>query len=222
MPRYVQPTSSRVTITVAGTHTLRVDANGSGTGSFSTTIQRLNDPTPCPAINFDPPGWPARSMRAAEIDCRSRAGAVGQSWRIRLVETDGTATLIHEVVRPDGTTVCAPTGAVESSCLLDAAGTHRIIVTDNSGTQTGDYRLVLEKFPAPVGCTALTFGAPVTATVNNPGELSCFTFAGANADQIRIRAVLDERRLEPGDRGLSRRRHARSAPTPSAISSPAR
>ena len=82
-----------------------------------------------------------------------------------------------------------PTGAVESSCLLDAAGTHRILVSDSSGTNTGNYRVVLEKFPAPVGCTALTFGTPVTATVDDPGELRCFTFSGANADQIRIRTI---------------------------------
>ena len=56
---------------------------------------------------------------------------------------------------------------------------------------------MLEKFPAPVGCTALTFGTPVTATVDDPGELRCFTFTGANADQIRIRAIHHSGAMNP-------------------------
>ena len=148
-----------------------------GTGSFSTTIQRLNDPTPCPAIAFGPTGvtgsivGPLRST-AAPASARSASAGASASSR------PAARPPVHEVVRPDGTTVCAATGTVESSCLLDTAGTHRILLTDNSGSNTGDYRVVLEKFPAPVGCTALTFGTPVTATVDDPGELRCFTFTG--------------------------------------------
>ncbi len=177
-------------LTSTGTHTLRIEANGSGTGTVATTIQRLNNPTPCPVIAFDATGVTSTIAQTAEIDCRARAGAVvGQRWRIRVVETSGAATLIHEVVRPDGTTVCAGTGAVESSCLIDTAGTHRILVYDSSGLQTGDYRIVLEKFPAPVGCTALTVGTPLTVNLNNPGELICLTFAGVNGDRFRVRSI---------------------------------
>ena len=81
------------------------------------------------------------------------------------------------------------TGGVESSCLLDAAGNHRILVYDSSGLQTGDYRIVLEKFPAPVGCTPLTIGTPLTVNVNDPGELACLTFAGALGDRFRVRSI---------------------------------
>ena len=123
-----------------------------------------------------------------EIDCRTATGAVGQRWRVRLVETSGSATLVHEVVRPDGSTVCGGSGSTETTCLLDAAGPHRVVVTDSSGLQTGDYRLVVERFPAPVGCTALTLGSPgAAATIDDPGELGCHTFTASSGAQVRVR-----------------------------------
>ena len=101
-------------LTSTGVHTLRVDANGSGTGTFATTIERLNNPSTCPAIAFDPTGMTGAINQNAEIDCFARAGgAAGQRYQVRVVETSGAATLLFEVVRPDGTTVCGPTGSAE-------------------------------------------------------------------------------------------------------------
>ena len=58
-------------IVSTGTHTLRVDANGSGTGSFATTIQRLNDPVGCKDLPFGADG----KTGSIGAQARSTAGA---------------------------------------------------------------------------------------------------------------------------------------------------
>ena len=98
------------------------------------------------------------------------AATVGQRYRARLVETSGSGTLIMEVVRPDGTTVCGPTSAPDLGCALDTAGANRIYVYASGGLTTANYRIVLEKFPNPTGCTAKSIGDPAqTRADRRPG-----------------------------------------------------
>ena len=57
---------------------------------------------------------------------------------------------------------------------------------------------MLEKFPAPVGCTALTVGdPPVLRTIDDAGELDCLTFSGSNGDAIRVRVVQQTGTINP-------------------------
>ena len=107
------------------------------------------------------------------------AATVGQRYRARLVETSGSGTLIMEVVRPDGTTVCGPTSAPDLGCALDTAGANRIYVYASGGLTTANYRIVLEKFPNPTGCTTKSIGDPAeTRAIDDPGELDCVTLHG--------------------------------------------
>ena len=176
-------------ITVAGTQTLRVDANGSGTGSFVTTIQRLNNPTACPAIAFGPTGVTAsivEPLRSTAAPATARSASAGASAWSRPGARPG---LVLEVVRPDGTTVCAPSGGLRPACLLDTAGTHRILVSTPAASNTGNYRVVLEKFPAPVGCTALTFGTPVDGDGQQSRRAALLYLQRPTRDRIRIRTI---------------------------------
>ena len=57
---------------------------------------------------------------------------------------------------------------------------------------------MLEKFPAPVGCTALVVDDPaVLRTINDAGELDCLTFSGSNGDAIRVRVVQQSGTINP-------------------------
>ena len=184
-------------ITSTGNHTLKIDAGGSGTGTVSTTIQRLNNPVGCKDL---PPGVDGKTGAigaAAEIDCWSHNAANGDRWRIRVVETGGTAQLNHEVVRPDGTTVCALNGSTDTTCVLDATGQFRILVEDDNGLDQGNYRVVLEKFPGPTGCADGLFGAARTVRSDDPGTIACVRFPGATGDQIRIRVVVSSGTWNP-------------------------
>ena len=193
-----------------GEHTLIVrEGAGSGeaTGTAAVRIERLNNPSACPAIAFDPAGKTGAITQDAEIDCFTRAGgAVGQRYQVRVVETSGAATLLFEVVRPDGSTLCGPTGATDASCLLDAAGTHRIYVYSSNGLQTANYRVVVERFPNPVGCAAGVFGDSEVATINNPGEIACYTFAALLGRPHPLPRDRDLGRAQPDHRGPAPRR----------------
>ena len=162
-------------------------------------IERLNNPSACPAIAFDPAGKTGAITQDAEIDCFTRAGgAVGQRYQVRVVETSGAATLLFEVVRPDGSTLCGPTGATDASCLLDAAGTHRIYVYSSNGLQTANYRVVVERFPNPVGCTSKSIAIPRRCgRSTTPGEIDCVTFAGTASQDVRVRVIAQSGALDP-------------------------
>ena len=137
-------------------------------------------------------------VQNAEIDCFARAGgAAGQRYQVRVVETSGAATLLFEVVRPDGTTVCGPTGSAEASCLLDAAGTNRIYVYASGGLQTANYRIVLERFPDPLGCTARPSAPPRWRRSTTRARSRCYTFTGASGDRIRARVIPTSGALNP-------------------------
>ena len=160
-------------------------------------MERLNDPSACTALPYGPTGKTGAINQQVEMDCFSHAGAAsGQRWQVRVVETfPAPATLLFEVVRPNGTTVCGPTSATDTSCLLDAAGTNRVYVYASGGVQTADYRIVLEKFPTPTDCTAAAYGTTNVANVANAGAINCFTFSGAAGDVIRARMIDYHRRL---------------------------
>jgi hypothetical protein len=89
---------------------------------------------------------PAGSIAAAaETDCYRFSGADADRARIRVVKTSGTVDPLTEVVRPNGTTVCAATFSDDFTCVLDTGGMHTILVRDNIGTNTGGYTVKVDK-----------------------------------------------------------------------------
>ena len=184
-------------IATSGTHTLKIDAAGTGTGTAVATIQRLNNPIGCPAVAYGPEGKTGSIAATAEVDCFAHDGSAGQRWFVRIVETGGSATLLQEVVRPDGTVVCSWTGATDQQCLLDQSGPFRVLVQDSGGLATGDYRVVLEKFPGPTGCVAAQLGKRSSLKVTKAGALACVTFSGDTGDQVRVRNVVSSGTWSP-------------------------
>jgi hypothetical protein len=183
-------TEINCSINAAGTWTITVqDAAGTRTGNYRIAIQRLNNPVGCTAISSGATPTNGFIGSAAEMDCFTFTGAVGGRFRVRVAETSGTLGARDDVVRLDGTTVCAATTNLDLTCPLDAAGTHTIIVADNGGTQTGNYAIAIRRLDSNSGCTTLTFGAaPASATIAAAAELDCFRFTGAIGDRIRVSA----------------------------------
>jgi hypothetical protein len=180
-----------------GSHTLRIDANGSGTGTVATTIQRLNDPVGCVNVPYGTEGKAGKIGASVEVDCFTHTASANQRWWVHVVETGGTANLLQEVVRPDGTVVCSFTGATDSTCLLDQSGPFRVLIEDSGGLATGDYRIVVQKFPGPTGCAEADLAKRVAVEVDKPGALACVTFKGSAGDQVRIRNVVSSGSWNP-------------------------
>jgi hypothetical protein len=110
------------TLATAGSVTVLVrDAARSQTGGYAISVQRLNDPAGCSALAFDA-STRTGAIAAGETECWRFTGAAGDRVRLRLVTPATALAPLAEVLRPDGTTRCAPSGAENQTCVLDAAG----------------------------------------------------------------------------------------------------
>src|SRR5262249_46420597 len=120
-------------------------------------------PTP---ITFGAAPTAASISAAAEVDCYSFTGAVGDQIRIRVVETSGAWGARQAVPAPNNSSISTRTTATETTCKVLTAGTHQIQVSDNTSTKTGNYSIAVQRLNNPLGCAALTFGvAPATAAI---------------------------------------------------------
>jgi hypothetical protein len=118
--------------------------NGTNTGTYTFWLQKLNGPVGCTAIAYGD-GQHAGSIGGpAETDCYRFTGNNHDQARIRLTAGAGVTPLV-EVVRPNGSTVCAPTTSLDFTCTLDVNGNHTILVRDLGGTGTGNYTVRVDK-----------------------------------------------------------------------------
>jgi hypothetical protein len=173
-----------------GPHTIRVqDLGGRRTGDYWLAVQRLNNPVGCTPVGFGDPPVAATISQAAEMDCFTFPGAVGDRVRVRVAEVAGSPLVTStEVVGPNGTTAvnCPPNNQTEMTCPLDANGSHTIIVRDQDGRRTGDYWLAVQRLNNPVNCTGVGFGIPMDNSIDEVAEMDCFTILGAVGDRVRV------------------------------------
>ena len=78
---------------------------------------------------------------AGGVGCYRFDGDAGDKVRIRLVPTGGSLDPAVTVGRPGGGVSCATTTQNDSTCVLDATGTHSVTVADADGTKTGHYAI---------------------------------------------------------------------------------
>ena len=190
---------AEVTCTLAADASVTVlvrDAARSQTGGYAISVQRLNQPVGCSALAFDP-GTRTGAIAAGETECWRFAGAAGDRVRIRLVTPAAALAPLAEILRPDGTTRCAPSGAENQTCVLDASGTHTILVRDAAAT-VGGYALGLQRLDDPVGCTLKPFATTAArGVVTTTGETDCWRFGGTAGLRVRIRVVKGSGALDP-------------------------
>lgn len=124
---------------------------------------------------------------AAEVDVFTFNGVAGDLVRILVAETSGTLWAEHEVLRPDGTTLCPSTTDSEQVCQLESTGAHTLLI---QGAGVGDYGLSLIRLNDPVGCISLSFDSgPISDAIQLTAEVDCYTFDGAMDDLVYIRVI---------------------------------
>jgi hypothetical protein len=138
-------TTTELTCTADSTGNLRIlvlDAVGTGKGDYAISAQRLNPPAGCLPLSG---GAPARTgtIAAGEVDCLRFSATAGQTVTTHVSATSGTLAATHEVLRPDGTTLCGPTSAVSQSCAIASSGTYSVLIIDAAGSGTGGYTVSL-------------------------------------------------------------------------------
>jgi hypothetical protein len=188
------------TLDASGMHTLVVGdmARGMGIGLYRISIQRLNNPVGCATLPYDGSVVGTAFGTLAETDCFRVGATAGDRLRVRVVRTTGSIDPVTEVVRPDGTTLCAPSHADDVSCSPPAAGTYTVLVRDASGTRAGGYAISLQWLNDPVGCRSSAYGGtPTTGSIAEPGESDCLQFTGAPGDVLRVTVTVTIGALAP-------------------------
>jgi hypothetical protein len=135
-------------IDVAGTYTLLV-RDGSGgylsTGDYRVVFQKFPNPTGCTALTLGGAAVADAMDVPGDMDCFTFNGKSGNLIHLKVILTGGTWSPYAEVLRPDGTTVCAPTQVDEFDCALDVDGKHVLLVRDTSGPNVGTYTVQAAK-----------------------------------------------------------------------------
>ena len=176
-------------LTSTGTQTLRVDSNGSGNGSFVTTIERLNDPSACTALPYGPTGKTGAINQQVEMDCFAHAGAAsGQRWQVRVVETSRPR-------RRCCSRSCAPTGPRSAgrpapprppACSTPRAPTGSTSTPAAACRPPTTGSCSRSSRPRP-DCTAAAYGDPDVANVANAaGRSTALPSAAPPGDVIRV------------------------------------
>ena len=118
-----------------------------------------------------------------ELACYTFAASSGDRIRARVIPNTGALNPLTDVLRPDGTTVCAATFADDQTCTLDTTGQQTLIVRDGAGIgeATGTAAVRFERLNNPSACPAITF-APTgkTGAINQDAEIDCFARAGGD------------------------------------------
>ena len=179
-----------------GTHTLLVNDAGGATGGYSISIQRLNGPAGCPFKGFGATATLGTLATTGETDCFSVQGAVGNALRVRLLSN--TIDPTTEILRPDGTTRCAPSALENRTCFLDTDGLHFVLVRDGAATNTGNYRISFQRLDDPLGCDVAPFGPIALSTaIATWGETDCYRFNVPVGSRVRARLLPDVGQLNP-------------------------
>jgi hypothetical protein len=120
----------------------------------------------------------------------SFAGARGDRIWLNVVATSGALDRIVEVARWDGNRLDCGGAIMPSTCTLDGAGIHTILVRSQLGTKTGDYQLHLQRLNRPEGCQALRLdAAPVNGSIATAASAGCYTFTAASNSQVQLNVV---------------------------------
>src|SRR5215211_7866418 len=177
-----------VALPVAGTYTILVDPQTTTMGSVTLQL-------------YDVPPDVTGTIVAGGATATLSTTVAGQNGRLTFSGTAGQRVAVNvgptccsvrvSLLRPDGTTLVAPTtigtiGGFVDAVSLAVAGTYTIVV-DPQGTSTGSVTLRLYDVPPDVTGTIVTGGAPVALTTTVPGQNGRLTFSGTAGQRVSIK-----------------------------------
>ena len=177
------------TLTQAGSYKLLIrDYYNTYSGTFVLNWQRVNNP--CNATPISCGQVLSGSVSAAgEIDFYTFTASAGDVITIRYRKITGALVSYLELYNPNGALV---TTGGQITTTLAAAGTYRIDIRDQNGTNTGDYILYLGKLNSACNATPLSCGQVETGTIGataDPPPWRMYTFTVASNEAVTIRTV---------------------------------
>ncbi len=176
-----------------GTHTLLVgDYYGSTAGTYRLSMQRTSNVTNPPPVALAYGDTVSATLSATlETDVYTFSGAAGERMLIRLLDLPEVSNLEMQfwLYRPNGTVLCGSWSytLAELACLLDASGTHTLLVGDLYGDLVGSYRLHLQRLNPPASAAPLAYGDLVTGTLGLAPGVNGYTFSGVVSETVLLR-----------------------------------
>ena len=95
-----------------------------------------------------------------------------------------------EMIRPrrEVSSARKPSDGARWTAPPGQAGTYTIMVSDNDNKFSGAYRVWAQRLNDPVGCAALSYTAPTSATMA-AGAVGCYRLTVAAGDVVRLRVL---------------------------------
>lgn len=176
-----------------GTYTILVDPQSTNTGSATLTLHDVQDVTSqisaggaAVSVTTTTPGQNARVTFNGSASQRVSLTLTGVT-----IGTNPCCSGKASIVKPDGSTLVAPTyfgtaGGFLDTATLPVAGTYTILV-DPESSSTGSATLTLYDVPADVSGTITPGGTSVTSTIGTPGQNANYTFTGAANQRVSLK-----------------------------------
>lgn len=191
-----------VTLTADDTYTLFLDdRQGSGTGAYAVSMQRLNGPahpTPMPFGETQS----ATLLVGGEMDAYTFSGQKDDRLLLRM--SSGTSAFKPQLrlYQPDGTLVCSAnsygnTATNAQVCQLPTAGTYLLLANEWSEGRTGSYYIHAQRLNEPGSALPIAFGVATTGSLTMPGEADAFTLDGVTGDTLTIRMARGSGTVQP-------------------------
>jgi len=181
------------TLPTAGTYTVEIDPSGANTGSITLTLYNV----PADVTGTITAGGSAVTGTIGtpgQNGAYTFSGTVNQRVSLKLsnvtIGTSQCCSVRISILKPDGTTLVAPTlvgtsGGFIDTTTLPVAGSYTIVI-DPQGADTGSITLTLYDVPADITGSLTIGGSALTITMSVPGQNGRPTFSGTSGQNIRL------------------------------------
>lgn len=137
---------------------------------------------------------------ADEIDSYTFTATAGDVLHSVTVRTTGALNPAVEITDGSGNTVegCTRIGSpAEFQCTLPQNGTYNFRIRDSSNTNTGSYRIFLQRMNNPGNATAMSYGTVLNGNVDVVGVSDAFSFTADGDDVLRARVLRSTGTMRP-------------------------
>jgi hypothetical protein len=176
---YGDYTHRNCTINADGTYSILTGDTGiDGTGMYTLRVQRYNAPGGVVPLELGQP-ITAAIAAPAESDVFNIDLAINDRLIIRMLASSGNLDPQWYLTNSAGTAVCEKytysTIAYDDACDINESGRYHLFVEDTSDTNTGDYRLLVQRLNAPARATAIGSGQTVSGSLAADADFATYT-----------------------------------------------
>ena len=165
--------------------------DGTGTGGYNVAWQKLNNPSNAPVLDGGQQVF-TKTGSSGHIGLYTFSAAAGDVMTAKLVRTAGSWYPSLELYDPTGARLASNWSyyyVVPVDAKLQNTGQYTLVVTVDSGTDTGGYSLVWQNLNNPSNPTMIGGGQQVFSSLETPGRVGLYTFVASAGDVVTARMV---------------------------------